>query len=95
MGIGSGDTHYVDGPYLHSNDTTGAYAGRALNASCTWLGRNQNVTAGGQLVYQRAFQCTYGMQPRWAPGTLAGTPLRRVRVLAGPACLATSLQLPP
>ena len=57
LGIGSGDTHYVDGPYLHSNDTTGAYAGRALNASCTWLGRNQNVTAGGQLVYQRAFQC--------------------------------------
>lgn len=59
------------GPYLNSNDTQGAWIGSAMNASCSWLGLNQNITVNSQRVYQRGFQCTYGMQVRPAPAALA------------------------
>ncbi|KAK9831996.1 hypothetical protein WJX81_007128 [Elliptochloris bilobata] len=64
-----GDVGYLgsNGPYPNSNDTQGAWVGSALNATCTWLGLNQNVTINGQATYQRGFQCVYGMQARWAP----------------------------
>ena len=64
-----GDDSYVPylgrkGPYLNSNDTQGAWIGSAMNATCSWLGLNQNITLNGQRVYQRGFQCKYGMQAR-------------------------------
>lgn len=60
--------HHLGGPFLQSNDTTAAWMGGALNASCAWL-YNQNVTDpnSGLSTYQRAFQCAYGMQARRAP----------------------------
>ncbi len=59
---------FLGGPYLQSNDTTAAWMGGVLNASCIWL-YNRNVTdpSSGLPTYQRAFQCVYGMQARRAP----------------------------
>lgn len=66
------------GPYLTSNDTQGAWLGSAMNASCSWLGLNRNITVNSQAIYQRGFQCTYGMQARAAPA--APAPASRIHV---------------